>query len=101
MTTRDPRATLATLMAAFERHLEAAGTRRGDNDPVVLTAYRDLVEAFEDYDEALLDAFDEVTPFEVFRDSDEEETQQGDRLTSDTGLDDHQYDSLDDDDEFR
>ncbi|MGL5858556.1 MAG: hypothetical protein ACRC35_09180 [Angustibacter sp.] len=70
MTSSDPRAALTTLVAAFERHLEAAAARRGENDPVVLSAYRDLSEAFEDYDDALLEAFDEVTPFEIFRDDD-------------------------------
>src|SRR5215218_3566444 len=59
MTTTDPRAALTALVAALERHLEAAAGRRGENDPVVLAAYKALAEAFEDYDDALLDAFDE------------------------------------------
>ena len=66
----DPRAALTALVAALERHLEAAAARRGENDPVVLAAYRALADAFEDYDDALLDAFDEVTPLEVFHGDD-------------------------------
>jgi hypothetical protein len=72
--TADPRAALATLVSALERHLEAAGQKRGENDPVVFAAYQDVAEAFDAYDDALLDAFDEVTPLEVYHeDADEED----------------------------
>ena len=64
--TADPRAALATLVSALERHLEAAGRKRGENDPVVFAAYQDVAEAFDAYDDALLDAYDEVTPLEVY-----------------------------------
>ena len=100
--TTDPRAALTALVAALERHLEAAAGRRGENDPVVLAAYKALAEAFEDYDDALLDAFDEVTPLEVFHGEDEEddfddeeEFEEPDDVEgggSYTGLDDEEYD---------
>lgn len=83
----DPRAALTALVAALERHLEAAAGRRGENDPVVLAAYRSLADAFEDYDDALLDAFDEVTPLEVFHGDDE-----GDDEGDDDGEGDGEYD---------
>jgi hypothetical protein len=95
--TTDPRAALTALVAAFERHLEAAASRRGENDPVVLASYRDLAATFEAYDDALLDAFDEVTPFEVFREDDpdgeEEEFDEPDDVEdgSYTGLADQDY----------
>jgi hypothetical protein len=109
----DPRAALTALVAAFERHLEASAARRGEGDPVVLAAYRDLVDAFEDYDDSLLDAFDEVTPFEVFRgddaddedaddeDADDEEFDEPDDVEGGTytGLDDADYDDDTDDDD--
>ena len=79
----DARAALNELVAALERHLEAAAGRRGENDPVVLAAYRSVAEAFEEYDDALLDAYDEVTPLEVFHGDD----------------DDDEYDDEDDEDE--
>ncbi|MDP9219311.1 MAG: primosomal protein [Actinomycetota bacterium] len=69
----DPRAALATLVSALERHLEAAGSKRGENDPVVFAAYQDVAEAFDVYDDALLDAFDEVTPLEVYHEGSEED----------------------------
>jgi hypothetical protein len=71
--TADPRAALATLVSALERHLEAAGQKRGENDPVVFAAYQDVAEAFDAYDDALLDAFDEVTPLEVYHEDAEED----------------------------
>jgi hypothetical protein len=69
----DPRAALATLVSALERHLEAAGSKRGENDPVVFAAYQDVAEAFDAYDDALLDAYDEVTPLEVYHEDAEED----------------------------
>ena len=71
--TADPRAALATLVSALERHLEAAGSKRGENDPVVFAAYQDVAEAFDVYDDALLDAYDEVTPLEVYHEGSEED----------------------------
>lgn len=87
--TTDPRAALTTLVTALERHLEAAATRHGENDPVVAAAYRQVAEAFEDYDDALLDAFDEVTPLEVFRGDEDDDD-------SDDGGDDEEFDEPDD-----
>jgi len=83
----DARAALNELVAALERHLEAAAARRGENDPVVLAAYRAVAEAFEEYDDALLDAYDEVTPLEVFHGEEDDED------------DDSEYDELDDPDD--
>ena len=41
--TADPRGALAALMSAFERHLEASSSKRGEDDPTVIAAYDDLV----------------------------------------------------------
>ncbi|HEX3003225.1 MAG TPA: primosomal protein [Angustibacter sp.] len=107
----DPRAALDALVTALERHLEAAASRRGENDPVVLAAYRSVADAFEDYDDALLDAFDEVTPLEVYRgdeddddDEDDEDDEDDDEFDEPddveggtyTGLDDEEYDEVED-----
>ena len=40
--TADPRGALADLVAAFERHLEASASKRGEDDPTVIAAYDDL-----------------------------------------------------------
>lgn len=93
----DPRTALAALTAAFERHLEAASARRGDDDPAVIAAYQDLADAFETYDEALEDTYNEVTPLGIYTEDEElDDSEEGPYL----GLDDEEYDDDDlDDDE--
>jgi hypothetical protein len=93
----DPRAALATLVSALERHLEAAGSKRGENDPVVFAAYQDVAEAFDVYDDALLDAYDEVTPLEVYHEGSEEDDAEDEDDEDDAGGGD---DSEDVDDEL-
>ena len=84
----DPRAALATFVSALERHLEAASSRRGENDPAVVAAYQDLAEAFDAYDDALMEAFGEVTPLEIYSGDDE-----------DDDIDDDFDDDIDEDDD--
>jgi hypothetical protein len=95
--TADPRAALATLVSALERHLEAAGSKRGENDPVVFAAYQDVAEAFDAYDDALLDAFDEVTPLEVYHEGSEDDADDSDD-SDDLDEDDDDHDDATDDD---
>ncbi len=64
----DPRVALQSLVSAFEEHLAAAASRRGPDDPSVEAAYVGIADAFEDYEEALFDAYDEVTPLEIYDD---------------------------------
>lgn len=89
----DPRAALNQLMTAFERHLEASASRRGEEDPAVLAAYDDLSEAFEAYDAALYDAFQEMTPLVVYGGPEDDDD-------SDDEDDDSDDDSDEDDDDF-
>ena len=97
--TADPRAALATLVSALERHLEAAGSKRGENDPVVFAAYQDVAAAFDAYDDALLDAYDEVTPLEVYHeDAEEDDADDLDDDDDDDDDDDSDDDDSDDDD---
>lgn len=86
--TADPRAALATFVSALERHLEAASARRGENDPAVVAAYQDVAEAFDRYEDALMDAYEEVTPLEIYSDDDD-----------DFDDDDDDEEDFDDDDE--
>jgi hypothetical protein len=79
----DPRAALATLTASLERHLEASASRRGENDPTVVAAYQAVADAFDLYDDALLEAYGEVTPLEIYSGDD------GDDGDGDEELDDH------------
>jgi hypothetical protein len=82
--TADPRGALANLMTAFERHLEASASKRGEEDPTVIAAYDDLADAFASYDDALLQAYGEMTPLDIYDGDDEDD-------------DDDEHDDADDD----
>ena len=62
----DPRAALSALTTALEEHLVAASARRGEEDPIVEATFLGIIDAFEVYEEALFDAFDEVTPLVIY-----------------------------------
>jgi len=91
--TADPRGALANLMTAFERHLEASASKRGEEDPTVIAAYDDLADAFATYDDALLQAYGEMTPLDIYDgdDGDDEDDDDDDEDDDDDDqvLDDH------------
>ncbi|KNX37051.1 hypothetical protein [Luteipulveratus halotolerans] len=102
--TDDPRAALSALVTSLERHLEAAAARRGENDPTVVAAYRDVADAFETYDDALMDTYGEVTPLEIYAGDDDDFDDEDDEDDEDfddeddveySGLDDEDYDTED------
>ncbi|WP_406830912.1 hypothetical protein ABEG17_18220 [Pedococcus sp. KACC 23699] len=101
--TADPRGALADLVAAFERHLEASASKRGEDDPTVIASYDDLADAFAAYDDALLQAYGEMTPLDIYDGDDEDDEELDDHSDEDgdgavySGLDDADYDSDDDD----
>jgi hypothetical protein len=94
--TADPRAALAILTSSLERHLEASASRRGENDPAVVAAYQDVAEAFDAYDDALLEAYGEVTPLEIYGGDDDDDDEDDDGVY--LGLDDEEYDAEEGDD---
>lgn len=69
----DPRVALQSLVSAFEEHLIAVSNRRSDSDPAVEGAYVAIADAFDAYEEALYDAYDEVTPLTVFAEDDDDD----------------------------
>ncbi|MFP5312651.1 MAG: hypothetical protein ACLGH7_09640 [Actinomycetes bacterium] len=73
----DPRVALSSLTTALEEHLIAASNRRGDGDPSVEAAFFAVADAFEVYEDALYEAYNEVTPLQVFDDEDEEDEDAG------------------------
>lgn len=91
--TADPRGALANLMTAFERHLEASASKRGEEDPTVIAAYDDLADAFATYDDALLQAYGEMTPLDIYDgdddDEDAEDAEDDEDDDDDEELDDH------------
>jgi hypothetical protein len=89
--TADPRAALDRLVAALEAHYNAIAARRSDDDPAVDDAYDVLADAFEVYDEAVLQSFGEVLPFALVEDDDEDDDEGHED-------DDHDFDDEDEDD---
>lgn len=97
----DPRSALAALIAALERHYEAAAASRGDDDPSLEAATEQLSTAFDTYDDALFDAYDVATPLVVFDgddDFDDDDLDDLDDLDEDDDDDDFDDDDDDDDD---
>jgi hypothetical protein len=74
----DPRVALQSLVSALEEHLAASASRRGDEDPAVESAYLAIADAFEAYEEALYDAYSEVTPLVIYEDTDDEDEEDED-----------------------
>ena len=88
----EPRAALNALISAFERHLEACASKHGEDDPTVVAASDDLADAFEAYDDALLDRFNEMTPLEVYGEDDDDDEDSEEVA----GIDDHDDEDGDD-----
>lgn len=94
----DARAALEQLIAALERHYEAANSSRDPDHPMVIAAAQDLAEAFDDYDEALFDATEVATPLAVYGEDLDMEEDDSDDTGVYAGLDSDDYDSEDDED---
>ena len=93
----DPRAALNALTTALEEHLVAASARRGEEDPIVESTFLGIIDAFEAYEEALFDAFDEVTPLVIYgEDGEDFDDDDGEDFDEDDADDDE--DDADDDD---
>ena len=69
----DPRVALQSLTSALEEHLAAASARRSDGDPAVEAAFFAVADAFEVYDDAMYEAYGEVTPLQVIDEEDDED----------------------------
>jgi len=100
--TADPRASLAILVTALERHFNVASSRQDPDDPNVMAAAQDLADAFDDYDEALFLATEVATPLAVydgpFDDEDDEDDDDEDDDDDDED-DDEDEDLVDTEDE--
>ena len=62
---QNARAAADRLRTALDQHLSAVEARSGEHDPAVQLAYKELRAAAADYDLALYDEHDEVTPFDL------------------------------------
>jgi hypothetical protein len=61
----DPRNALSQLIAALEKHFEAASSKRGEEDSSVEQAYYQLEDAFLNYEEAISSELGEFLPFSL------------------------------------
>ena len=98
--TADPRAALAILVSALERHLEVASSRRDPDDSHVITAAQDLADAFDDYDEALFRSTEVATPLAVYDgpfDEDDDDERDDEDFDDDDDDDDQDDDDTEDD----
>ena len=96
----DPRSALEQLIAALERHFEAANASRDPDHPMVMAAAQDLAEAFDDYDEALYEATEVATPLAIYGDDfDGHEDDEGTDGRVYAGLDSDDYDDDDEEDD--
>lgn len=101
----DPRVALQSLVSALEEHLAALSNRRGEDDPSVDSAYVAIADAFDAYEEALYENYDEVTPLTVFADDEDDDDFDDDDddedEDEDDDLDDFDDDSDDEDEDER
>lgn len=98
----DPRVALNALTNALEEHLSASLNRRGDEDPSVESAFYNISDAFEAYEDALFAASGEVTPLDLYDEDDDEndldEDDDDDDDEPDLDGDEEIYEDEDDDD---
>jgi hypothetical protein len=70
----------------LEEHLIAASNRRGDGDPAVEAAFFAVADAFEVYEDAIYEAYSEVTPLQVFDDEEDEDEDEESGVDDDEDL---------------
>ena len=99
MNTKDPRAALTALIAALERHYDVIAATNGEDEDQLDVATERLSMAFENYDDALFDAYSVATPFIIFDDEDDDYDDDDDFDDfDDLDLDEVDYDDVDDED---
>ena len=87
----DPRVALEAFVSSLQEHLAAATGKRSDDDPVLESAYFNVAEAFDAYEDALYAATGEYTPLDVLDDDDDDDQDDDDED------DDLEYDDPDSD----
>lgn len=100
----EPEVALEEFLSAVRAHFSAAAHRTSDTDARVEATYMALADAFEIYEDALYNAYDEVTPFELFDDiedakDDDDDAYDMDDFDDDLDDEDDDLGDFDDDDE--
>lgn len=68
----DPRVALEAFVSALHEHLAAATGKRSDDDPALESAYFNVADAFDAYEDALYAATGEYTPLDVLDEDDDD-----------------------------
>lgn len=90
----DPRVALEAFVSALHEHLAAATGKRSDDDPALESAYFNIADAFDAYEDALYAATGEYTPLDVLDDDDEDDDDLDDDDSEDSE-DDKEFDTAD------
>lgn len=88
----EPEVALEEFLAAIRAHFAAAAHRTSGQDPRVEATYMALADAFEIYEDSLYEAFEEVTPFELFDDIEDAKADDDDAYDFDDFDDDEDED---------
>lgn len=91
----DPRVALEAFVSALHEHLAAATGKRSDDDPALESAYFNIADAFDAYEDALYAATGEYTPLDVLDDDDDEDDDDLDDDDSEDSEDDEEFDTAD------
>ncbi|GAA1496314.1 hypothetical protein [Paeniglutamicibacter kerguelensis] len=69
----DPRVALSVLISCLEEHLAAVASKRGAEDATLSSAFLAVADAFEEYEDALYEAYEEFLPLSVVDEDDDDE----------------------------
>lgn len=69
----DPRVALSVLTGCLEEHLSAVAAKRGAQDASISSAFLAVADAFEEYEDALYEAYEEYLPLSVVEESDDDD----------------------------
>ncbi|GAA3322431.1 hypothetical protein Q2T94_18180 [Paeniglutamicibacter sulfureus] len=82
----DPRVALSVLIGCLEEHLSAVAAKRGAQDASISSAFLAVADAFEEYEDALYESYEEFLPLSVVEESDDDdpydEDSQGEPVTT-------------------
>ncbi|MDO5743782.1 MAG: hypothetical protein Q4P23_04880 [Micrococcaceae bacterium] len=69
----DPRVALSVLISCLEEHLSAVAAKRGTADASISSAFLAVADAYEEYEDALYESYEEFLPLTVADDGDDDE----------------------------
>ncbi|GAA5229047.1 hypothetical protein [Paeniglutamicibacter antarcticus] len=67
----DPRVALSVLISCLEEHLSAVAAKRGTADASISSAFLAVADAYEEYEDALYESYEEFLPLTVADEDDD------------------------------